>query len=474
METRMREEKVKRLKRKLRFNQFFCVEPIGLSSGLCLFWDDRVDIEILSFCLNYIHTSISGREINSPWECSFIYAPPTPANRRAYWSLLAQLQPFRDQPWALIGDFNEILDPSEKEGIRPPNSSSMLRFRNFVDSANLIDLELKGASFTWFSNPHQGQVTREKFDRVLLNNSWRTIHPHASVSARPAISSDHTPLLLEVEPSEKSGKSFKYEVLWDEHEDCQKVVGEGGWRAALISQKWPHSTFNKVTLLQQNQPTCDYNLALAAMIAWQIWKQRNDKTFRDSSPSPTITLLISRKNLKEYLEATQQVPHQNRNPGIALHRVAAHWKRPLDGTLKINSDVAWSEANRGGAISVIVRDHKGALLGGHAKRVLTYSPLVAEALAIREGATGERRLAEVDFIVQDIQTLVAGFLSSGFTWVRREGNKVAHHVATECARIGLPLNWTMHRPSWLTELLIEDVRASTLRDEGVDLPHQPP
>ncbi|KAJ1416724.1 Ribonuclease H-like superfamily [Sesbania bispinosa] len=174
----------------------------------------------------------------------------------------------------------------------------------------------------------------------------------------------------------------------------------------------------------------------------------------DSSPSPTITLLI------------------------ALHRVAAHWKRPLDGTLKINFDAAWSEANRGGAISVIVRDHKGALLGGHAKRVLTYSPLVAEALAIREGAMlaynfnfhkvifesdnlplieacrGERRLVEVDFIVQDIQTLVAGLLSSGFTWVRREGNKVAHHVATECARFELPLNWTMHRPAWLTDLLL--------------------
>ncbi|KAJ1377535.1 Zinc knuckle CX2CX4HX4C [Sesbania bispinosa] len=74
-------------------------------------------------------------------------------------------EPFRDQPWALIGDFNEILDPSEKEGIRPSNSSSMLRFRNFVDSANLMDLELKGASFTWFSNPRQGQVIREKIDR---------------------------------------------------------------------------------------------------------------------------------------------------------------------------------------------------------------------------------------------------------------------------------------------------------------------
>ncbi|KAJ1377536.1 Ribonuclease H-like superfamily [Sesbania bispinosa] len=110
--------------------------------------------------------------------------------------------------------------------------------------------------------------------------------------------------------------------------------------------------------------------------------------------------------------------------------VASHWKRPLDGTLKINTDAAWSEANRGGAISVIVRDHKGVLLGGHAKRVFTYSPLVAEALAIREAAMlaynlnfnkvsfesdnlpiieacrGERRLAEVDFMAIKWRTML--------------------------------------------------------------------
>ncbi|KAJ1376439.1 Endonuclease/exonuclease/phosphatase superfamily [Sesbania bispinosa] len=101
-------------------------------------------------------------------------------------------------------------------------------FQDFVQNSNLIDLDLKGNRFTWFSNPRQGVITREKLDRVLVNWAWLSLFPNAIASAYPAISSDHSPILLDLIPEESSGRNFKYEAFWDDHAECKEVV-HNGW-----------------------------------------------------------------------------------------------------------------------------------------------------------------------------------------------------------------------------------------------------
>ena len=56
METRAKLEKVEETKRKLGFDDCFCVEPVDWSGGLCLFWKKEMEVEILEECKNYIHT----------------------------------------------------------------------------------------------------------------------------------------------------------------------------------------------------------------------------------------------------------------------------------------------------------------------------------------------------------------------------------------------------------------------------------
>ncbi|KAJ1397765.1 Endonuclease/exonuclease/phosphatase superfamily [Sesbania bispinosa] len=85
----------------------------------------------------------------------------------------------------------------------------MEKFREFVDEAGLMDFDLKGSSFTWFSNPRQGVIIKEKIDRVLANSICRTTFPHAYAMDFPAISFDHSPILFDVEPDESSGQQFK-------------------------------------------------------------------------------------------------------------------------------------------------------------------------------------------------------------------------------------------------------------------------
>lgn len=66
----------------------------------------------------------------------------------------------------------------------------------FLNLSELIELDAKGCKFTWSSNPRNGVIIREKLDRILINWPWRRNIPHAMSVALPAVSSDHSPLLL--------------------------------------------------------------------------------------------------------------------------------------------------------------------------------------------------------------------------------------------------------------------------------------
>ncbi|KAJ1432367.1 Endonuclease/exonuclease/phosphatase superfamily [Sesbania bispinosa] len=100
------------------------------------------------------------------------------------------------------------------------------------------DVDLKGSAFTWFSNPRNGTIIKEKIDTVLVNTSWRIKFPHAIATALPAVSSYHTPIIFDVSPHEHSGRQFKYEMMWDEHPDCKQVVEEGWGGYISATDSW--------------------------------------------------------------------------------------------------------------------------------------------------------------------------------------------------------------------------------------------
>lgn len=90
-----------------------------------------------------------------------------------------------------------------------------------------MDLDLKGSRYTWFSNPREGFVTREKLYRVLVNWAWRLDFQHAIAIALPIISSNNAPVILHPTPKASSGKCFKYEALWEECSDCDNTIRHG-------------------------------------------------------------------------------------------------------------------------------------------------------------------------------------------------------------------------------------------------------
>lgn len=262
METRAQIGRVETVKRRLKFNNVFVVNPRGLSGGLCLFWNDKVQVQVLSSSPNFIHTAVEFTDTKDGFDCSFIYGNPVFQQRRGLWSNLLRFQTDKDRQWLCMGDFNEILAQHEKNGICPYHPQRAELFRDFMNISGLMEMELQGCSFTWMSNPRNGVIVKEKLDRVLANWPWRSDHPNAIATALPIVSSDHSPIVFQPFPKEKSGVSFHFEAFWAEHVDCCGVVEEGWlenvneeepWgvvkeklkNSKRVLQKWHHQTFRK-------------------------------------------------------------------------------------------------------------------------------------------------------------------------------------------------------------------------------------
>ncbi|RYR45123.1 hypothetical protein Ahy_A07g030984 [Arachis hypogaea] len=130
----------------------------------------------------------------------FVYGNPVFQKRRKLWQELTISNMNKKEPQAYMGDFNDILSQDEKVGVHPQPKNCLETFRKFVDDNGLMDVDLKGSRYTWFSNPRNNFVTRERLDRVLVNWKWLQMYQNVILKATPAISSDHCALILETQP----------------------------------------------------------------------------------------------------------------------------------------------------------------------------------------------------------------------------------------------------------------------------------
>ncbi|KAM1657776.1 hypothetical protein ACFXTH_046109 [Malus domestica] len=128
------------LKTQLGFDCLFGIDSLGQSGGLCLFWKEDCNIRILSSSQSYIDSEIGGIGDPEHWRFTGFYGSLRLSNRHQSWNLLRQISLASSIPWAMGGDFKELLHSGEKlgGGARPLNQ--MLDFREAVCDCTLRDL----------------------------------------------------------------------------------------------------------------------------------------------------------------------------------------------------------------------------------------------------------------------------------------------------------------------------------------------
>lgn len=228
-ETKCSKTKAERRIARLPLPNSEIVPSRGRGGGLWLLWNDSVSVSILESSLNFIIAKIQINPSAKPWVLFAVYGDCEDRMTNHIWEKIEQYTNDPNIPLCTIGDFNCILDQSEKAGGNAQFKARNKRFRSFVQRAGLIDLGHSGPAYTWANNQSARNLILERLDRGLAVAEWVQLYPAAKVFHLPNYQSDHLPVLLRTQPAAKKGvKPFRVEQWWSTHPDfkpiCQKAV----------------------------------------------------------------------------------------------------------------------------------------------------------------------------------------------------------------------------------------------------------
>jgi len=215
-ETLAHRNKIEELSVLLGYDACFHVDRTGRAGGLALFWKNSLQCQLVNFSNNHITVEIVNSTLGT-WRLTGYYGFPNGGRRLAAWNFLRQLSTQFSGLWCIFGDFNDILDASEKRGrtIRPPWLIN--GFRRAVFDSGLSDVPVEGYPYTWFKSLGTSHAVKERLDRTLDNNLWFDMFPNAFVETLVAPASDHYPILVNVAPTPRPHvhkRFFRYENAW--------------------------------------------------------------------------------------------------------------------------------------------------------------------------------------------------------------------------------------------------------------------
>ncbi|XP_019186577.1 PREDICTED: uncharacterized protein LOC109181280 [Ipomoea nil] len=243
METKLVTHKLEDIKSKLGFHGMFSVDAVGQKGGPVLFWKGDIDLNISSFSSNHIDSS------QQVWRFSGFYGYPNRQNRHLSWNLLRTLANQGNQPWIVMRDFNDILNPCEKVGGRPQPQWLIRGFEEAVEQSGLRNFGFSGYQFTWEKGRGTTHWIREKLDRILVNNSWVDQFGEAKATSFEALQSDHLPIAIWPIPSvyKRRRRHFRFENYWVKESKCREIINYS-WDRSMegdCNTKFFHNSVNK-------------------------------------------------------------------------------------------------------------------------------------------------------------------------------------------------------------------------------------
>ena len=153
-----------------------------------------------------------------------VYAANTEKDHKELWNFILQAQNSLHFPWCIGGDFNTVLNPSERRG-SVCNMGSIKNFNSFILQAKVVDLPIRGSRFTWSNNREEASWAH--LDRFLLSPEFFSWFLNLLQTTIPRTVSDHCAITLG-EPREDWGPSpFRIYNSWLEDGDLMNQAKEG-------------------------------------------------------------------------------------------------------------------------------------------------------------------------------------------------------------------------------------------------------
>ena len=127
-----------------------------------------------------------------------------------------------------MGDFNDLLEESDKWGKHPHPRHLMEGFRKAIDDSFLVEAKLQGGNFTWEKSRGKPEWVKERLDRCFATQEWWNLFPLCKLSVHHVPVSDHDPILLDLLNVSFPKKifRFRFENTWLRETNFRKEVSE--------------------------------------------------------------------------------------------------------------------------------------------------------------------------------------------------------------------------------------------------------
>ncbi|KAI9108411.1 hypothetical protein K1719_020602 [Acacia pycnantha] len=213
------------------FKHWCRMEAEGYSGGIWIVWErEDLSLDVLVKEDQFIHCRIRLGGVNML--LTAVHASPNEQKRRELWANLQELAASMAEPWLIPGDFNEIRSPLEQKGGGRVNETRCRKFNEWIQACDLIDVETKGPFYTWKGPKWEGlERVYKRLDRCLCNINWLEEFVDGEARILPRLCSDHHPLFVSLMPEVyvPREKPFRYEAMWQMHENFNQVLRES-WR----------------------------------------------------------------------------------------------------------------------------------------------------------------------------------------------------------------------------------------------------
>jgi predicted amino acid racemase len=123
--------------------------------------------------------------------------------------------------WMVVGDFNLTRCP-ENRNMPGDSTNDMLLFSDIIHHLDLVEVPLKGRSFTW-SNM-QANCLLEKIDWVFTSSNWTVAFPNTLAFTLTHVLSDHVPYVVQMESTVPKANIFRFENYWVSLPDFMSTI----------------------------------------------------------------------------------------------------------------------------------------------------------------------------------------------------------------------------------------------------------
>ncbi|KAG2307383.1 hypothetical protein Bca52824_027131 [Brassica carinata] len=152
------------------------VEPIGKGGGLAVMWTQNCKVEVLQANNRLLDLKVLWQSKSFFLTC--VYGEPIRGRRSDVWEKITRIGINRTGAWVMTGDFNELIDPSEKIGGADRREANGKDFRQMLNACGMWNIKHTGYQFSW-AGTRNNMTVQCRLDRTVANQAWSDLFPKA-------------------------------------------------------------------------------------------------------------------------------------------------------------------------------------------------------------------------------------------------------------------------------------------------------